>query len=168
MFRTIFTTLTALLKSSLCGTQLCIRSDTASYQLYSDSDDNDSGYTYLWWWWWMMMKQWWGCLIVTSSNQWAGIRQISLFHSGLEYLPACCALVSLTSEQAIHESLVSRNWTSTHVSFWTRTSAIFAVLRQMFHENSTKQRCRVKKSRHEEPFQKMSIVQVSKNLVLSS
>ena len=31
MFRTIFTTLTALLKSSLCGTQLCIRSDTASY-----------------------------------------------------------------------------------------------------------------------------------------
>ena len=100
------------------------------YQLYSDSDDdNDSGYTYLWWWWWMMMKQWWGCLIVTSSNQWAGIRQISLFHSGLEYLPACCALVSLTSEQAIHESLVSTNWTSTRVSFWTCTSAIYAVLR---------------------------------------
>ena len=120
------------------------------YQLYSDSDDdNDSGYTYLWWWWWMMMKQWWGCLIVTSSNQWAGIRQISLFHSGLEYLPACCALVSLTSEQAIHESLVSTNWTSTCVSFWTCTSAIYAVLRQKFHENSTKQRCRLKRSRHE-------------------
>ena len=31
MFRTIFTTLTALLKSGLCATQLCIRSDTASY-----------------------------------------------------------------------------------------------------------------------------------------
>ena len=31
MFRTIFTTLRALLKSGLCGTQLCIRSDTASY-----------------------------------------------------------------------------------------------------------------------------------------
>ena len=31
MFRTIFTTLTALLKSDLCATQLCIRSDTASY-----------------------------------------------------------------------------------------------------------------------------------------
>ena len=30
MFRTIFTTLRALLKSGLCGTQLCIRSDTAS------------------------------------------------------------------------------------------------------------------------------------------
>ena len=31
MFRTIFTTLRALLKSGLCATQLCIRSDTASY-----------------------------------------------------------------------------------------------------------------------------------------
>ena len=31
MFRTIFTTLRALLKSGLCGTQMCIRSDTASY-----------------------------------------------------------------------------------------------------------------------------------------
>ena len=31
MFRTIFTTLRALLKSGLCGPQLCIRSDTASY-----------------------------------------------------------------------------------------------------------------------------------------
>ena len=31
MFRTIFTTLRALLKSGLCGSQLCIRSDTASY-----------------------------------------------------------------------------------------------------------------------------------------
>ena len=31
MFRTIFTTLTALLKSGLCATQLCIRSDTASH-----------------------------------------------------------------------------------------------------------------------------------------
>ena len=31
MFRTIFTTLTPLLKSGLCATQLCIRSDTASY-----------------------------------------------------------------------------------------------------------------------------------------
>ena len=30
-FRTIFTTLRALLKSGLCATQLCIRSDTASY-----------------------------------------------------------------------------------------------------------------------------------------
>ena len=30
MFRTIFTTLRALLKSGLCGLQLCIRSDTAS------------------------------------------------------------------------------------------------------------------------------------------
>ena len=78
-------------------------------------------------WWWMMMKQWWGCLIVTSSNQWAGICQISLLHSGLEYLPACCAVVSLTSEQAIHESLVSTNWTSSRVSFWTCTSAILYV-----------------------------------------
>ena len=33
MFRTIFTTLRALLKSGLCGLQLCIRSDTASYVL---------------------------------------------------------------------------------------------------------------------------------------
>ena len=33
MFRTIFTTLRALLKSGLCGPQLCIRSDTASYAL---------------------------------------------------------------------------------------------------------------------------------------
>ena len=33
MFRTIFTTLRALLKSDLCATQLCIRSDTASYAL---------------------------------------------------------------------------------------------------------------------------------------
>ena len=33
MFRTIFTTLRALLKSGLCATQLCIRSDTASYAL---------------------------------------------------------------------------------------------------------------------------------------
>ena len=31
MFRIIFTTLRALLKSGLCGLQLCIRSDTASY-----------------------------------------------------------------------------------------------------------------------------------------
>ena len=31
MFRTIFTALRALLKSGLCATQLCIRSDTASY-----------------------------------------------------------------------------------------------------------------------------------------
>ena len=30
MFRTVFTTLTAPLKSGLCATQLCIRSDTAS------------------------------------------------------------------------------------------------------------------------------------------
>ena len=33
MFRTIFTTLRALLKSGLCGTQLCTRSDTASYKV---------------------------------------------------------------------------------------------------------------------------------------
>ena len=33
MFRTIFTTLRALLKLGLCATQLCIRSDTASYTL---------------------------------------------------------------------------------------------------------------------------------------
>ena len=36
MFRTIFTTLTALLKSGLCATQLCIRSDTASYFYFDD------------------------------------------------------------------------------------------------------------------------------------
>ena len=34
MFRTIFTTLRALLKSGLCRPQLCIRSDTASYLAY--------------------------------------------------------------------------------------------------------------------------------------
>ena len=33
ILRTIFNTLRALLKSSLCATQLCIRSDTASYFL---------------------------------------------------------------------------------------------------------------------------------------
>ena len=38
MFRTIFTTLRALLKSGLCRPQLCIRSDTASY---GDSLDLD-------------------------------------------------------------------------------------------------------------------------------
>ena len=34
MFRTIFTTLRALLKSGLCATQLCIRSDTATNVKY--------------------------------------------------------------------------------------------------------------------------------------
>ena len=50
MFRTIFTTLTALLKLGLCATQFCIRSDTASYKVCNsdydggggeDADDND-------------------------------------------------------------------------------------------------------------------------------
>ena len=36
MSTTIFTTLRALLKSGLCATQLCIRSDTASYASLSD------------------------------------------------------------------------------------------------------------------------------------
>ena len=33
MFRNIFTTLRALLKPGLCASQLCIRSDTASYRI---------------------------------------------------------------------------------------------------------------------------------------
>ena len=45
MFRTIFTTLRALLKSGLCGPQLCIRSDTASYFLIYFSF-----YTFFWVW----------------------------------------------------------------------------------------------------------------------
>ena len=38
MFRTIFTTLRALLKSGLCATLLCIRSDTASYGHHDHHD----------------------------------------------------------------------------------------------------------------------------------
>ena len=41
MFRTIFTTLRALLKSGLCATQLCIRSDTASYGHHDHHDHQD-------------------------------------------------------------------------------------------------------------------------------
>ena len=43
MFRTIFTTLRALLKSGLCGPQLCIRSDTASYMRQTESISIQSG-----------------------------------------------------------------------------------------------------------------------------
>ena len=42
MFRTIFTTLGALLKSGLCATQLCIRSDTASYATGEECADDET------------------------------------------------------------------------------------------------------------------------------
>ena len=75
MFRTIFTTLRALLKSGLCATQLCIRSDTASY---AGKQSNSK-----------FVIPFWNCVLFkrSQSRTWWKAQWSQFLSLSLEYFP---------------------------------------------------------------------------------